>query len=162
MINLLLKLVSNKKLLSAIIILEIILFIVLPLTYLYFSGYFDCDKCGGDGFVWCTDCRGRGKELCQRCDDAGDGNCYICHGDGKDSEKKDCKTCKGEGFFFNKLTWETITCTKCNGLGVVFEDVECWLCDGDGDCNYCNASGLTNNTCKKCAGVGNVDCSECK
>ena len=135
-----------------------------------------CSTCKNEKSIRCNSCYGRGEGVCQHCPYA-NGHCCSkdCDG-GKETKHKDCTYCTS-GIIVNPITWATISCSNCDGLGIVFFKEECLICRGEDQCIYCHGTGLAKDCysiycshnckeiagqCKDCQGLGKIDCPDCE
>ncbi|QEE17415.1 hypothetical protein DSAG12_03252 [Promethearchaeum syntrophicum] len=103
----------------------------------------------------CSRCDGRGGMKCKKCD----GSRFIpCPDCGGNSDRTNCKECKGTG----KKTIEITILNEKEEKTKKTIDVKCNECIGSGKipCSRCGGTGKV--LCRYCEGFGIIPCSDCK
>ena len=144
-----------KKIIIALLVIMVLLGVMLSLSSC------GCETCNGKENIMCETCLGHGKVVCEYCNGDGDCTWSECN-NGTISNWEKCDRCD-YGTITVPVTWTKFECPNCEGVGFLYTDRICQRCDGWGNCNKCDGTGVKENaaTCGNCNGTGRNDCPDC-
>lgn len=94
---------------------------------------------------YCKNCRGSGK--CPVCAGKVTEDCRTCHGSGRVGAGHEHTTYGADRIYYHKASGFGGTCPVCGGTGIrhegiLYKEVVCKYCNGEGTCSRCKGTGF--------------------